>query len=420
MTRNNLSDWLTWQEQLNPAEIELGLDRVRSIADNLALHAPPGRVITVAGTNGKGSTVAAIEGLLRAGGLRTGLYSSPHLVRYNERICVAGKPVADSQLVAAFEAIEAVRGGTALTFFEYGTLAALLIFSEQHCDAWILEVGLGGRLDAVNMVDPDVAVITTVDLDHQEWLGDTVEAIAGEKAGIMRPGKPALFGDQPVPEAIEKRAAEISAPLFVFKKDFDGLANSTGWQWCGRKLRLDKLPLPVSGGEAQIRNQTLALAAVECLEPGLVQVTEIVREVLKNSLPPGRCQVHIDTHEWVLDVAHNLQAAQQLHSCLTTFELLPTIFIVGMLADKNAGEFCACLDDLADHWLCCPTESGRGSGAEQLADKLRGIASGGVTAENSVAEAMAAARKRLPEGGRVVVCGSFQIVGPALEQLGLY
>ena len=195
MTRRNLSEWLAWQESLNPAEIDLGLERIRSVAGQLGLQPPSGGVVTVAGTNGKGSTAAVIEALLRAGGKRTGLYSSPHLVCYNERIRLSSIPVEDAELVDAFEQIEHVRGAIPLTFFEYGTLAALLIFSRHDCDTWVLEVGLGGRLDAVNLIDPDVAVITTIALDHQEWLGDTIEEIAREKAGIIRPGKPVLYGE---------------------------------------------------------------------------------------------------------------------------------------------------------------------------------------------------------------------------------
>ena len=304
MSRKTLSDWLAWQETLNPAEIDLGLDRIRSVANQLHLAPPVGRVVTIAGTNGKGSTASTIEALLRAGGLRTGLYTSPHLVRYNERVSVAGRPVNDEQLVEAFEAIEAVRGETPLTFFEYGTLAAMLIFSEQECDAWVLEIGLGGRLDAVNLIDPDVSVITTVDLDHQDWLGDTVEAIAAEKAGIMRPHKPVFYGDQPVPEAVKDRASDLGARLYMADSDFHAEQKAAGWDWQGSVTELEDLPLPVTGGTAQIRNQSLALAAVECLDPRLLNHASVIHEQLQVSLPRGRCQLYSDTHDWVLDVAH--------------------------------------------------------------------------------------------------------------------
>ena len=213
MSRETLSDWLTWQESVNPAEIELGLERIRCVARHLPIKAPEGRVFTVAGTNGKGSTAAALQALLSAAGCRGGLYTSPHLVRYNERVQIAGVEATDAELIAAFECIEAVRGTAPLTFFEFGTLAAFTLFSEAHCDAWVLEIGLGGRLDAVNLIDPDVSLITTVDLDHEAWLGDTIEAIAREKAGIMRADTPAFYGDEAVPHSVVEHAAECGALL---------------------------------------------------------------------------------------------------------------------------------------------------------------------------------------------------------------
>jgi dihydrofolate synthase/folylpolyglutamate synthase len=420
MTRRNLSEWLAWQESLNPAEIDLGLERIRSVAGQLALQPPPGGVVTVAGTNGRGSTAAVIEALLRAGGKRTGLYSSPHLVCYNERIRLSSIPVEDAELIDAFEQIEHVRGATPLTFFEYGTLAALLIFSRHDCDAWILEVGLGGRLDAVNLIDPDVAVITTIALDHQEWLGDTVEEIAREKAGIIRPGKPVLYGDQSVPAVIHQQAEAVAAELHMFGTDFSFTLRGDTWNWSGQHTELEQLPLPAGAQQAQLRNQALALAAVECKAPEVLADVEQVRQVLAGCSLPGRCQSYQDDHQWLLDVAHNPQAAAELRSSLLAQGEQPTVFIMGMLGDKDVVAFCAELDQFSTCWIACPTATQRGAEAAELAAKLENNVSGSVCVADSVMDAMAVARARLPVGGRIVVCGSFQIVGPALEQLGLY
>jgi dihydrofolate synthase/folylpolyglutamate synthase len=420
MIHNNLSDWLAWQESLNPAEIDLGLERIRSVAEQLHLQPPSGGVVTVAGTNGKGSCATVIEALLRAGGKRTGLYTSPHLVHYNERIRVAAEAVTDTELISAFEQIESVRGETPLTFFEYGTLAALLIFSAHDCDAWVLEVGLGGRLDAVNLIDPDVAVITTIALDHQEWLGDTIAAIAREKAGIIRGGKPVFYGDQPVPTAVQQHAASLAAGLKVYGTDYSLTIGSDCWEWRGESTVLERMPLPRGAGQAQLRNQALALAAVESISPELLADPVRIRQVLGDCALAGRCQMFTDSHQWLLDVAHNPQAAAELRANLLAQEPQPTVMIIGMLADKELSAFVAELDEFSAHWITCPTASVRGAGAAELAARLENDVAGCVTAAASVPAAMAAARAQLPDGGRIVVCGSFQVVGPVLEQLGLY
>jgi dihydrofolate synthase/folylpolyglutamate synthase len=420
MSRKNLSDWLAWQESLNPAEIELGLDRIRSVAGRLELEPPQHRVVTVAGTNGKGSCAAAIEALLRPSGLRVGLYTSPHLVRYNERVRIDGDMAADNMLVRAFERIESARGDIPLTFFEYGTLAALLVFTEQNCNVWVLEVGLGGRLDAVNIVDPDVAVITTIALDHESWLGDTVEEIAAEKAGVMRAGRPVFFGDSPVPKSIREHARAVGAELSTLGSGYSYSMDADGWVWRGERTELSGLPLPSGASDVQVRNQAVALAAMEALSPALLSEAGQIAEALRSVWLPGRCQEYDDGHRWLLDVAHNPQAAMVLRSTLTALEPQPTLIIVGMLADKQAEQFGAELADCAQQWIACPTDSQRGSSADDLAARLRETVAAPIQVAQSVAGAMALARQQLPAGGRIVVCGSFLVVGPALEQLGLY
>ena len=407
----SLDDWLSWQESLNPVEIDLGLDRVRTVWQRLGFTPPHGRVFTVAGTNGKG----ALAAVLQANGLRTGVYTSPHLVRYNERIAVDGKPAADAGIVAAFAAIEEQRGDIALTYFEYGTLAACGCFVAADCDAWVLEVGLGGRLDAVNVVDADVALITTVDLDHQAWLGDDIETIAAEKAGILRSHKPAFYGDSPVPDSVRRIADERQTPLRVYDDDY-GLAQAGQcWSWQGTNTELEGLAIP-PGGPAQLRNQALALAAIEAADPTLLDVLRASTDLLGAALPPGRLQQFQDEHDWLFDVAHNPQAGIELGRALASSA--PHTIVLGMLADKQAADFIAALGVRPANWLLCPTEGPRGATATALAELL-GLRPA-PRLFDSVADALEAARAVTPPGRRILVCGSFSVVGPALEWLGLY
>jgi dihydrofolate synthase/folylpolyglutamate synthase len=417
--RRSLSDWLTWQESLHPAEIDLGLERVKTVYDRLRLKPPPGRVFTVAGTNGKGSTVAAIDALLRANGLRTGAYTSPHLVRYNERIVVNGEAAPDAAIVAAFEQVDAARKDISLTYFEFGTLAALQHFSTLGCEAWVLEVGLGGRLDAVNVVDADVAVITTVDLDHQAWLGDSVEQIAAEKAGILRAGRPGFFGDTPVPTSVQSRAAELGVEL-RWRDNGYRYQRETGadqWHWQGSEHHLRGLAIPV-GGKAQRANQAVALAAVEACNPRLLDVVTGQPALLTAHPLPGRVQCHADEHRWVLDVAHNPQAARVLHQQLADRQ--PATVVIGMLADKAVAEFVRALGVTRAQWLTCPTEGSRGATSTELARQLAPLIEGECMACESVEAALERARSSTPPEGLILVCGSFGVVGPALRWLGLY
>jgi dihydrofolate synthase/folylpolyglutamate synthase len=418
----SLSDWLAWQESLNPAEIELGLDRVRAVAEKLSLTPPSDAVFVIAGTNGKGSCAALLEAILRTTDAKVGVYGSPHLVRYNERIRVDGIEAADAELVAAFERIEKARAGIPLTFFEFGTLAALLIFSEQNCSAWILEVGLGGRLDAVNIIDGSFSIITTVDIDHQEWLGDTVEKIAAEKAGVIRPKQAAFYGDRPVPVSIRELAASNSAPLHCLNETYRYELRASSWDWFGAAVELRQLNLPPSGSEDQVRNASLVLAVVEQYDAELLNQAEVISRLIATTQLPGRFQVFNDEHQWVLDVAHNRQAATALRAKLQHLESTQsrsTTVVIGMLEGKQVEEFTGELVALADRWITCTPGGQRGVSAEYLA---RCIDQQGVptAAAGTVQQALEMARRLTPPEGRIVVCGSFLVVGPALEWLGLY
>lgn len=389
-----------------------------------------GRVITVGGTNGKGSTITLVHDVLRAAGGNPGLYTSPHLVHYNERIRIGDRPVADAALIRAFERVERARDGASLTYFEFGTLAALACFADAGCDTWLLEVGLGGRLDAVNALDADVAVITTIGLDHQEWLGDSIESIAAEKAGILRSGSPALYGDTPVPAAILARAAEIGAELRVLGSDFAFARGAPdGWTWSWPRSRgvqrIDGLVAPAHWTPAQFRNAAVALAALSLLTPPLELTASFLNPVLLRSSPPGRFQVVQREHEWILDVAHNPQAAAVLREQLAT--LAPPVggpgeltVVLALLADKAIGGFVSELRHVAPRWIVAAVDDPRASPEALMRDALGAAGITGFYWADTPAVAFERARHVTPAGGRILVCGSFRIVAPALQWLGLY
>jgi dihydrofolate synthase/folylpolyglutamate synthase len=420
MTRKTLADWLRWQESLSPHDIDLGLDRVKAVAQRLSLEVPAGKVFTVAGTNGKGSTAGFLERLMTANGLRTGLYTSPHLVHYNERIQVDGAAVDDGRLIEAFKVIDAARGEIPLTYFEFGTLAAWVVFSEARADAWILEVGLGGRLDAVNAIDPDFSLITTIGLDHQEWLGETIESIAAEKAGILRSGAAAFYGDRPGLSVIEARAAALGASLSVFGREFVFEADAAGWTWRSPSQTVSELPLPELADGAQLRNISLALAAAGACDERLLNRSAVI-QALRAARPAGRLQIVERAQEWVLDVAHNPQAAGVLSARLGTLrKSSETTAVVGMLADKEAGAFTTSLAERVDRWVVCAVDDSRAERATTLAARVEAVT--GKTADVCATpdEAFECAARVTAKGGRILVCGSFRIVGPALRWLGLY
>lgn len=428
MTARTLAEWLRWQESLSPHSVELGLERVSAVLDRLDVRPPAGRVVTVAGTNGKGTTVTLLQDMLLAAGRRPGLYTSPHLVHYNERIRLGGQAVSDAELVHAFEQVEAARGDVPLTYFEFGTLAAFSCFAQGRCDTWILEIGLGGRLDAVNVLAADLALITTIALDHQDWLGETIEEIAAEKAGIMRSGRPAFYADQPVPAAIRNHAATIGALLAVQGSDFSWRSTSgatargvCGWSWQGAAGRITGLEAPRYWSAAQYRNASLVMAALALLEPAWLADVATLNQVFAHSRPDGRFQQVHARHEWILDVAHNPQAATVLRAQIET---LPpagaTTIVTTLLADKAVTPFVAALAPVATRWIVAGIDDPRASTTERMRS---GMAAAGLESVEYTATpdaAFALAERITPPMGRIVVCGSFRIVAPALQWLGLY
>ena len=416
----SLDAWLEWQQTLHPRAMDLGLERVSRVLGRTGWRAPDVPVLTVGGTNGKGSCVAMIAALLAAAGYRVGTFTSPHLVDYRERIRVDGVPVSAASLVAAFERIAAALGPDTLTFFEFNTLAALLVFETACPDALVLEVGMGGRLDAVNVVDPDVAVIVSVGLDHMEWLGSDVESIGREKAGILRAGRPAVVGTPTPPRSVLEVADAVGADLRLRGRDFDATARDDGrWDYRDRDGRLDALPEPGLTGVAQVGNAAVALAALRALASRLPLARAAVERGLAGVRLAGRFQRLTDPRgfQWVLDVAHNEDSARTLAANLRQWAVSGrTLAVCGMLADKDVGQVAGLLGDVVDRWYAASTDGPRGLAAAELAARAAGA---GVTMDpaGGVVTALEAAAAAARPGDRVVVFGSFHTVGPAIRHL---
>lgn len=419
MRFSSLTDWLAWQETLHPTAIDLGLERVRATLQALNWRRPACPVITVAGTNGKGSTVALLASMLGAAGYRVGTFTSPHVIRYNERITIAGQHASSTSLMQAFERIDTARQDATLTFFEFNTLAALLLFETAGLDAIVLEVGMGGRLDAVNIVDADVAIISSIGLDHCDWLGRDLDAIGAEKAGILRSRRPAIFGARQMPGSIARIAAELGSDLRQLGVDFDWRRNGNTWDWRNRDMRHSALPLPALRGDIQLDNAASALAALAALSDRLpVSRAAIERGLAAVSLP-GRFQVISAAGvEWILDVAHNPDAAVTLSGKLAELPArTPTIAVLGVLADKDWRTIAGELAGRFEGWITAGLPGPRALSPHALAEGLRAMGMHVLAECDDVATACARARQIAP-AGRIVVFGSFLTVGPALQWLG--
>ncbi|MGB4467205.1 MAG: bifunctional tetrahydrofolate synthase/dihydrofolate synthase [Azovibrio sp.] len=428
----NLAGWLSQLEGRHPkgqAGIELGLERVRQVSEALGQQ-PFCPIITVAGTNGKGSTVAYLESILSMAGHKVGCYTSPHLLAYNERVRIGGRAVADAGLCAAFARVESARrqaGNVLLTYFEFGTLAAWEVFAQAGCEVLVLEVGLGGRLDAVNLYDPDLALVTTVDLDHQDWLGPDRESIGFEKAGIFRAGRPALCGDSQPPARLLDHAGRLGVPLQLIGRDFGfqkDAENRFEWRYWGKRadgsIQRRSLAYPGLRGAVQLKNAALAIAALDVLAPRLPVTMQAIRQGLIHVELPGRFQVLPGRPALVLDVGHNPQAVQVLAENLGTMGFFEqTYAVLGMLADKDVAGSIAALRGRVAHWFLTDLEGPRGLKAEALAEQV-GRADPGIalSCHRSPAEALAAAQEVAGENDRILAFGSFYTVAGALQALG--
>ncbi len=420
-TPHTLSDWLAHCAAMHPKTMDLSLERTVEVARRLGIQFQV-PVITVAGTNGKGSTCAMLESICRHAGYRTGLYQKPELVHFEERCRVNGAPVAADELVPHFAAVEAARGDITLTQFEFSTLAIARLLSLAPLDVVILEVGLGGRFDSVNAFDTDCAVITSIDLDHMEWLGPDRESIGREKAQIMRAGKPAIVSDPLPPASVVAHAEQIGADLWTVGRDFNHTGDRQQWNWAGRGRRYNGMSYPALRGANQLLNAAGAIAALESLRSRLPVSAQAIRTGLALVELPGRFQIVPGQPTLVLDVAHNPQAVAALALNLDAMGFFPrTHAVFGAMADKDIPALMAKMAPLVDAWHCCDLPTPRAARAEQLValalELPRGTPARDISAQAhpSPAAALQAAASSADPADRIVVFGSFYTVGGVLQ-----
>ncbi len=413
-----LQEWLDWCEQLHPVAIDMGLDRVKTVADRMALRfdCP---VITVAGTNGKGSTCAMLEAVLLQAGYRTGVYTSPHLVDFEERCRLHGESASPEAFAEAFAAVEAVRGDVSLTYFEFSTLAILSLMAQAHLDVAILEVGLGGRLDAVNIIDADCAVITSIDLDHMAILGKDRERIGFEKAGIMRAGRPVIVSDPVPPQSVIDHAAAVGAELWLFGRDFNFSGDKQQWAWAGRDRRYSGMAYPALRGANQLINAAGVLAALEALRQRIPIAAQAVRNGLAMVKLPGRFQIVPGQPVLVLDVAHNPHSVAALAANLDAMGFYPTTHAVfGAMADKDLLPMLQKVNPMVDKWYFTDLPLPRAAKAADLQHAWQAQNTRTDVASSAHAhpmQALQAAIEAADPADRIVVFGSFYTVGGVLQ-----
>jgi dihydrofolate synthase/folylpolyglutamate synthase len=416
-----LDDWLRRFETLHPKKIDLTLDRVIAVLDKLELRPPPHEVVTVAGTNGKGSCVAMLESIYWHAGYEVGAFTSPHLWRFNERIRLNGADAEDAELVELFEIVDSALGEITLSYFESSTVVALLHFARRRVDVAVLEVGMGGRLDASNAVDADCALVVSIDLDHREWLGDDREAIGREKAGIMRRGKPVVIADRDPPRSLLAYAAAEGALPRVIGRDFDFQREPGGWRRAGDDERR-VLPLPTFGGDEQYGNAAACAAVVDCLAADLPVGDDALAAGIGNAYLRGRFERRdVDGVEWVFDVAHNPAAAAVLAASVASLPRAPrTLAVFAAMRDKDLAGVVAPFLSSVDAWFVTQANAERGAIGEELRAVLAASGARAIETAADVAAATAAARAAARPGARVIVFGSFHTVGAATDALGLY
>jgi dihydrofolate synthase / folylpolyglutamate synthase len=419
MRFDDLESWLRWQAQLHPKGILLGLDRVAEVWARLGPERLPFALITVGGTNGKGSCVAMLEATFRAAGYRTAVYSSPHLLRYNERVQLDGEDVSDGLLCASFDRVDQARGTTALTYFEFGTLAALDIFVRAGPDVAILEVGLGGRLDAVNLWDSDVAVVTSIGLDHMAWLGDSLDQIAYEKAGIFRAGCPAVIGQRDAPSRLRTEAERRGSLPIQLGREIDREVSQGGWIWTGPAGERLALPAPAMRGSFQYDNAAAAIAAIRALRERLPVPIAAIRAGLQRARLRGRFQVVPGTVTWILDVAHNREAAQSLAANLKVFACHGRMrAILAVLDDKSPEDLVGPLLPFIGDWYLSQSDDPRAMAVELLSARLTPLLpSPPVWVTRDLGAALDAVEAASESGDCVLLVGSFTTVAAGLRHL---
>lgn len=413
-----LDEWLNWQESLHSQQIDLGLERVRAVLKRMANSLPAPIIILVGGTNGKGSSVAMLEAIYCSAGYRVGAYTSPHLFRYNERIRINGSVIDDESLCQAFERVDQARNEVSLTYFEFGTLAAIDLFAIAKLDVAIMEIGLGGRLDAVNVLDANVALLTAIDIDHAAWLGNDRESIGREKAGIFRQGRPAVCGDPAPPQSVIVAAQSLGASLYCLQRDFNYVADVTGWTWQGPAAHRTALPRPLLRGPFQLQNAAAVLMVVDLLHQQLPVGQSHIRQGLTSATVPGRFQVVHGSVTHIFDVAHNPHAARALAENLRQYPSGgQTHAVFSMLRDKDIRGVIAELHDVIDVWHVGGLDIDRGCSGSEIAQSLAAAGLNAATVHDTVLGAYQAAMAVAGPADRLVVFGSFYIVAAILGRL---
>ena len=411
-----VQEWLNWQESINPNEIDLCLDRVRVVLPKLGIQPPADKTFLVAGTNGKGTTIALLEDILIKKGLRIGSYTSPHLIDYNERVRINKQPIDDLKLIESFRFIESIRNGIPLTYFEFGTLAAFSILTDLDCDVWLIEVGLGGRLDATNVIDPSVSIITNIDFDHQQWLGNTLDEIAKEKGGIIKTNTPCVYGDINIQKSIQEIARCMDSDLYTINRDFSLFDNGSDFIWKGKNKHIDSIQIPSHWAEGERHNLALALMSIEVVDADLLPTSKQLNEILEFFSLAGRFQIIQNTQTWILDVAHNPKAAKNLKTRLDSLEPVMRDFIIfSMMKDKDLNGFIEVFIDVISEWVVCKMNTERSFSSRQLEKKLIDFGVANVTVTSGPREAFDYASRNASNQDRVLVTGSFEIVGPAIK-----
>jgi dihydrofolate synthase/folylpolyglutamate synthase len=416
-----LEQWLSWFETLHPKKIDLGLTRLTTVLDNLDLRRPQFKVVTVAGTNGKGSCVAMLESVYWHAGYKVGTFTSPHVWRFNERIRLDGADAADSDLVEVFREVDAALGSVTLSYFEASFVAALALFKRRNVDVAILEVGMGGRLDATNTVDCDCALIVSIDLDHREFLGDTREEIGREKAGIVRPGKPVVIADRLIPASVLAHAAGVGALPRTIGREFDFRREGERW-WLADSDSHRTLPLPPFGGEEQFANAAACAVVVGELATELPVAEVALEHGIERAYLRGRLERHdVDGVEWVFDVGHNPAAVERLRASVARLPVAARTWVLfAAMRDKDLTGVVQPFAGPAVAWVVAQASAERGASGEELAELVRSFGATDASVAASVPDACAALRERARPGDRVIVYGSFVTVGAAMESVRLY
>ena len=416
MEHKSLNDWLNWQQKLHPANIDFKIERIKSVYNKLNIKKIAKKIFIVAGTNGKGSTVSILESLLFESKYKVGSFTSPHIQNYNERIKINKKEVLDKDIIEAFKYINGKRGSTTLTYFEFATLAAFCIFQKYNLDYVILEVGLGGRLDATNIIDSDISIITSIGIDHTEFLGNTIDSIALEKAGVMRPLRYSIFADDSPPSVIMKYAKNNSTTLLVHQSDFNSKIYEKHWVWSGKKYKNLTLPCLPLVGDFQYNHASAALMALELINPDIFNNIENIKRGIQNVKLLGRYQVVKNEPEIIIDVAHNEDAAKKLKANLLKYPRKKTHAVIGVLKDKDVYSLVKPMISIVDKWYCGTIDSDRGMNSQEIASRIIGSTKDiDIKKYNSMEAAFENVLLNVKKNDRIVIYGSFYTVSEFLK-----